>query len=95
MVQFIRKETGKWANVHFMKKANAFYARWSSKEAVEITIRETEPFLRTENKRRQYAKASEVLPTIMTEIDQRRLAAAKGREAQRRKRLLKTSANGG
>jgi hypothetical protein len=93
LAQFIRDATGKWCGVYFAKKANAFYAQWSSKEAVEATIRETEPFLRTERRRRQYVKAKEVLPTIMTEIEQRRLAASKGREVLRKKRLLKALEN--
>jgi hypothetical protein len=93
LAQFIRDATGKWCGVYFAKKANAFYAKWSSKEAVETTIRETEPFLRTERKRRQYTKAKEVLPSIITESEQRRLAAAVGREALRKKRLLKALEN--
>lgn len=93
LAQFIRTATGKWCAVYFAKKANAYYARWSSKEAVEATIRETEPFLRTERRKRQYAKAKEVLPTIMTEREQRCLAAARGREVLRKKRLLKAFEN--
>jgi hypothetical protein len=91
LANFIRSTTGKWCGVYFAKKANAYYARWSSKEAVEKTIRETEPFLRTERRLLQYSKAKQVLPTIMTELEQRRLAAAKGREALRKKRLLKAT----
>ncbi|MDE1852191.1 MAG: hypothetical protein KGI38_00395 [Thaumarchaeota archaeon] len=93
MAEFIRNATGKWCGVYFAKKANAFYAQWSSKEAVEATIRETEPFLRTEKRRHQYEKAKKVLPTMMTEKDQRILAAAKGREVLRKKRLLKALEN--
>ena len=93
MAKFIRAETGKWCGVYFAKKANAFYAQWSSKEAVAVTIRETEHFLRTEKRKRQYLKAKEVLPMIMTEREQRLLAAASGREVLRKKRLLKALEN--
>jgi hypothetical protein len=93
LAKFIRKSTGKWCGVYFGKKANAYYAQWQSKEAVETTIRETEPYLRTERKSLQYSKAKQVLPLIMTEKEQRRLAAALGREALRKKRLLKAMEN--
>jgi hypothetical protein len=93
LARFIREEIGKPCRVYFARKADAFYAQWASKEAVEITIRETERYLRTEKRRRQYSRAKEALPNIMTEIEQRRLAAAKGREALRKKRLLKASEN--
>lgn len=93
LAEFIRKSTGKWCAVYFAKKAKAYYAQWSSKEGVEATISETEPFLRTERRSLQYSKAKQVLPMIMTAREQRRRAAALGREAQRKKRLLKAMEN--
>jgi len=90
---FIRRATGKRCCLYFAKRKNAYYAQWSSKEAAEVTIRETERILRTENKTKNYARAREVLPTIMTEKEQRRMAAERGREVLRKKRLLKALEN--
>ena len=91
LCDFIREVTGKHCSVYYAKKAKAYYAQWSSKEAVEITLKQIEPYLRTQRKKDQCAKVRLMLPLIITEKEQRILAAAKGREAQRKKRLLNTS----
>ncbi len=90
LCSFVRAATGKRCAVHFAKGAAAYYAQWSSKEAIEKVIAETEPYLRTQRKRKQYAKARLTLLSIMTEREQRVRAAASAREAKRMKRLLNT-----
>src|SRR5436189_5802900 len=47
LCSFIRAKTGKHCGVYYAKKAEAYYARWTSKEAVAITINQTEQFIRT------------------------------------------------
>ncbi len=91
LCDFIREVTGKHCSVYYARKANAYYARWSSNEAAEMTLKEIEPHLRTQRKKEQCAKVRHLLPSIMTEKEQRILAASKGREAMRKKRLLNTS----